>query len=93
MMCQVDIENSRTQDVKSLNLMVIDFIFNKHIKLDISNLSKEELDLLKLAISKNNKYCDIEMFFIDSCDIPEFGPDYDFKIDKNILYGEYIRND
>ena len=93
MICHLDIENSKTQKVVTYNLNIIEYVENKHIKIDISNLSKEELSLLSLAISKNNKYCDIELFFIDDSNYPEFGPDYDFKIEKNILIGKYIRGE
>ena len=55
---------------------------------------KGELEVLNLAISnkKEHNYTDIEMFFIDDSNIPEFGPDYDFYIKNNILIGVYTRD-
>ena len=86
----IDIENSKTKNVITYDLKIIDYVKNRYIKFDISNLNKKELEVLNLAISnkKEYEYTDIEMFFIDDSDIPEFGPDYDFYIKDNILIGE-----
>jgi hypothetical protein len=91
MIAHIDIENSHTQEVITLDLKINEYIEDKIIKFDISNLNNEELNILKIAISSNNKYSDIEMFFIDDCNIPEFGPDYDFYIEKDELIGKYIK--
>ena len=93
MIAHVDIENAKTQDVKTLDLNLIEYIEDEKIVLDIKNLTEEEMDMLKLAISKDEetRYTDIEMFFIDDSEYPEFGPDYDFYIEDGLLSGIYIR--
>ena len=93
MIAHVDIENSKTQDVKTLDLNVIEYVEDEKIVFDISKLNEEELDMLKLAISKDEdtRYTDIEMFFIDDVIYPEFGPDYDFYIEGGLMTGLYVR--
>lgn len=93
MRASIEIENSHTKKVEVLSLNVLEFIDNKIIKIDISNLSKEELKLLEDAISSDKKlsYTDIEMFYIDDDTIPYFGPDFDFYIEDNNLVGYYNR--
>ena len=94
MKASIDIENSRTQEVKTIEVNVIEHIENKIIKFDIKDLTKEELDILTLAISetKETSYTDIEMFFIDNDEIPYFGPDYNFYIKDNQLIGIYNKD-
>ena len=94
MKASIDIENSKLKDVVTFELKVIEYIENKIIKFDISNLNTNNLEILKKAISNDLKYnyTDIEMFFINNSDIPEFGPDYDFYIKDNKLIGIYIKN-
>ena len=89
----IDIENSHTQEVLTLDLKVIEYLENERIIFDISKLSTSELESLKLAIStsKEFEYTDIEMFFIGDSSIPEFGPDYKFEIDNDKLIGTYIK--
>ena len=82
---QLDIENSRTRDVITLELNIINndegyFVF------DISKLDDDVLNLLVNAIDKKLTYTDIEMFYVNGDKIPYFGPDYDFKIDNDRLY-------
>ena len=76
----VDIENSRTQKVITLDLPIIEHIENKLIKFDISKLTEQGLSILNIAISERKElsYSDIEMFFIDNDEVPYFGPDYNF---------------
>ena len=90
----IDIENSHTKKVITLEVPIIEHIKNKIIKSDISNLSKEQTSLLENAISElpELSYTDIELFFIDTDNTPNFGPDYDFYIKDNILIGIYNRN-
>jgi hypothetical protein len=93
MIAHIDIENSHTQDVETLDLVVNEYIEDEIVKFDISDLDEEQLEMLKLAISteKDTRYTDIEMFFIDDDNIPEFGPDYHFYIENNELIGQYIK--
>ena len=93
MRAYIDIENSRTQDVDTIKADIVEYVYNKIIRFDISNLKKEELKKLKMAISKKYNYTDIEMFFIVDSRIPEFGPDYEFFIKDNLLVGIYTRKD
>lgn len=94
MKVSIDIENSKTQDVKTIEVNIIEHIENKIIKFDIKDLTKEKLDMLTLAISetKETSYTDIEMFFIDNDEIPYFGPDYNFYIKDNQLIGIYNKD-
>ena len=90
----IDIENSHTKRVITLEVPIHEHIKNKIIKFDISNLSKEQIIILENAISElpELSYTDIELFFINNDNIPNFGPDYDFYIKDNILIGIYNRN-
>ncbi len=93
MKASIDIENAMTGEVNTIELNINEYIEDKIIKFDISKLSIQEIELLKYAISnkKENDYIDIEMFFIDNSNIPEFGPDYDFYIKDDELVGVYNR--
>lgn len=94
MKAYIDIENSHTKKVITLEVPIIEHIKNKITKFDISNLSKKQIILLENAISELPEllYTDIELFYIDNNNIPNFGPDYDFYIKDNLLIGIYNRN-
>ena len=94
MIGHIDIENSKTKKVITLDLNITEYIKNKIIKFDIKSLSEEKIDILSKAISelKEYSYTDIEMFFIDDNNKPNFGPDYNFYIKDNLLVGIYNRN-
>jgi hypothetical protein len=92
MKAYVDIENSKTKQVNTLEVDVInlDFINNdiNNLDFDISNLTKEELIILRNAINPTLRYTDIELFYIDEDSTPFFGPDYTFSIDDGHLNGK-----
>ena len=80
----LDIENSKTKKVNTLELSVIkddeeNFIF------DISSLNKDETEMLNDAINSKLLYTDIELFYIGESTIPYFGPDYEFIIENGRL--------
>ena len=89
----VDVENSHTREVKTIELPIIEFIENKIIKFDINSISEEEKKMLVDAISELPElgFTDIEMFFIGDDNVPNFGPDYNFYIKDNTLVGIYNR--
>lgn len=93
MKAYVDIENSHTHKVKTIELPVLEFMEDKIIKFDISTINDEEIKILVDAISElpELRFTDIEMFFIDDDNIPNFGPDYNFYIKDNTLVGIYNR--
>lgn len=93
MKAYINIENSHTREVKIIELSIIEFIENKIIKFDIHSLNEEENKILVDAISElpELEFTDIEMFFIDEEQEPNFGPDYDFYIKDNTLVGIYNR--
>ena len=93
MKAYINIENSHTRKIKMIELPIIEFIENKIIKFDINSLTEEERKMLVDAISELPKleFTDIEMFFIDKENEPNFGPDYDFYIKDNTLVGIYNR--
>lgn len=93
MKAYVDVENSHTRKVKTIELPVLEFIEDKIIKFDISSINDEENKMLVDAISELPElgFTDIEMFFIDNDNIPNFGPDYNFYIKDNTLIGIYNR--
>ena len=90
----IDIENSHTQKVITLEVPLLEFDYHKKAIFDISNITQDELEKLKLAIDSKEElmYTDIEMFFTDQGDCPNFGPDYEFTIKDNKLIGIYTRN-
>ena len=92
MKAYINIENSKTRKVEKIIVPLLEFNNEGTIKFDISLLSERELDILKNAIDQRLDYTDIEMFFTDVDEYPNFGPDYEFKISGNILEGVYIRN-
>ena len=75
----IDIENSKTQKVETICVNVIKYEEDEII-FDITNINSHELKILKNAINDKLTYTDIEMFFIDNSDIPNFGPDYEYEI-------------
>lgn len=85
----IDIENSKTQKVETICVNVIKYEENEII-FDISTLNNHELEILKNAINDKLTYTDIEMFFIDKSNIPNFGPDYEYEIIDNKLILKYI---
>lgn len=85
----IDIENSKTQIVETVNVNIIKYEENEMI-FDISTLNNHELEILKNAINDKLTYTDIEMFFIGDSNIPNFGPDYEYEIIDNKLILKYI---
>lgn len=89
MKAYLDIENSKTQEVITILLPVLEFEENGHIIFDISKVNDKEKELILDAINPELGYTDIEMFFIDDDDVPYFGPDYDYSISDNKLILDY----
>lgn len=89
MKANLDIENSKTQEVITILLPVLEFEENGHIIFDISKVNDKEKELILDAINPELGYTDIEMFFIDDDDVPYFGPDYDYSISDNKLILDY----
>lgn len=92
MKAYLDIENSRTKEVKTIVLPVIKCDLRNKVILDLKGLSDSELDILRKAVSLDKKYSytDIELFFIDNDEKPNFGPDYDIIIDGSTLVLSYV---
>lgn len=90
MKAKIDIENSKTKKVITLNVDVIKYEHNEEVIFDISKLNDSEINILNDAIDEKLTYTDIEMFFIDDNNIPEFGPDYKCTIENNKLILKYI---
>ena len=91
MKAQIDIENSKTGLVNTINLKIIKYEKDNEIIFDVSSLNDRELKLLKDAINQELKYTDIELFFINESNIPEFGPDYNYELIENKLTLKYIK--
>lgn len=91
MKAQIDIENSKTGLVDTINVKVIKYDKDNEIIFDISSLNYKELNLLKDAINQELQYTDIELFFIGDSNIPEFGPDYNYELIENKLILKYIK--
>lgn len=89
MKANLDIENSKTQEVITILLPVLEFKENGHIIFDISKVNDKEKELILDAINPEFGYTDIEMLFIDDDDVPYFGPDYDYSISDNKLILDY----
>ena len=87
----IDIENSKTKIVDTLDLEIIE-INKRDISFDISKLNESDLDKLKKAIDKNLFYTDIELFYIDESSLPCYGPDLIFEIKDNKLIGTIREN-
>lgn len=86
----IDIENSKTKKVETICVNVIKCVLDKEIIFDISNINSHELEILKDAINEKLTYTDIEIFFIDESNIPNFGQDYKCNlVDKNLIL-DYI---
>lgn len=90
MKAYIDIENSRTQKVVTICVEVIKYEYDEEIIFDISSLNIDELQLLNDAIDNDKTYTDVEMFFIDDSNIPNFGPDYKYELKDNKLILSYI---
>ena len=82
MIASIDIENSKTKKVNTIYVKVLKNENNKNLIFDISELNEEDLKLLKNAIDDDLPYTDIELFFIDRETTPNFGPDYNYKIEN-----------
>ncbi len=92
MRAYIDIENASNKNVITLKLEIVEYIKDKIIRFNIKDIKKEELKLLNKAISNKYDDIDIELFFIDDSEIPEFGPDYEFFIKDDLLVGIYNRD-
>ena len=93
MMAWIDVENAHTNDVITYKVPLIKFEDYKEVIFDISNLTNDDFDVLRIAIdtSKDTSYTDIELFYTDQDKYPNYGPDYKFEIDGNKLVGKYVR--
>lgn len=85
MIASINIENEKTKKVKTIYVKVLKKENNKNLIFDISELNKKDLELLKNAIDDDIPYTDIELFFIDEETKPNFGPDYNWKIENHKL--------
>lgn len=90
MKAYIDIENSKTQNVDTICVDIIKYEYDSEVIFDISSLDKRELSLLYDAIDESKPYTDVEMFFIDDSNIPNFGPDYNYNVKDNKLILKYI---
>lgn len=90
MKAYIDIENSKTQNVDTICVDIIKYEYDSEVIFDISSLDKRELSLLYDAIDESKPYTDVEMFFIDDSNIPNFGPDYNYNVKDNKLVLKYI---
>ena len=88
----LDIENSKTNDVITIKLPILNYSKNDYIVLDIREINEEEYKLLEDATNPALGYTDIELFFIEGDPLPNFGPDYKCKIEDNKLILRYERN-
>lgn len=94
MMSSIDIENSKTRQVITYELPLLEYNPFGVTIFDITKLSKNDIEVLKDAINNNEEYdyTDIEMFFSSTePGTPNFGSDFDFKIVENTLVGTYIK--
>ncbi len=90
MKAYIDIENSKTQNVDTICVDIIKYEYDSEVIFDISSLDKRELSLLYDAIDESKPYTDVEMFFIDDSNTPNFGPDYNYNVKDNKLVLKYI---
>ena len=90
MKAYIDIENSKTQNVDTICVDIIKYEYDSEVIFDISSLDKRELSLLYDAIDESKPYTDVEMFFIDDSNTPNFGPDYNYNVKDNKLILKYI---
>ena len=86
----IDIENSKTQQIITLDVDVIEYLDNYKVVFDISRLNRTDLDMLKEAVSTIDTR--IESFLIGNNKNPEYGQDYSFKIDGLELIGMFNKN-
>ncbi len=90
---QIDIENSRTQSVKSIIVPILEYNEDESFIFELSQLSEEDLLILTEAVDVNLKYTDIELFFVSMENgLFNYGDDYEYKIKDNKLIGTYIFN-
>lgn len=89
MKAYIDIENFKTQEVITICAKVKKYNCYKDALFDISMLNNEEKKLLIDAIDNKLTYIDIEMFFIDEDNTPNFGSDYKYEIKDNDLILTY----
>ncbi len=83
---EIDIENSHTKKVITLEVPITEYIVDDKCIFDISNLDNKELNLLKDAINDNLSYTDIEIFYVSTMgNLPHFGPDFEYTIKNNKL--------
>lgn len=59
----LDIENSKTNDVITIKLPILNYSKNDYIVLDIREINEEEYKLLEDATNPAPGYTDIELFF------------------------------
>ena len=67
MMAWIDVENAHTNDVITYKVPLIKFEDYKEVIFDISNLTNDDFDVLRIAIdtSKDTSYTDIELFYTE----------------------------
>ena len=92
MKAYLNIENAKIKKVEKIEVPLLEYNTEGIVKFDISSLSDHEMDILKDAINEELNYTEVEMFFTDIDKYPNFGPDYEFSINDNILNGIYTRN-
>lgn len=83
MKAYIDIENSRTKEVKTLQLSVLTYVEDNYIVLSMDDINESDYKLLIDAIDPKLSYTDIEMFFIDDDPLPNFGPDYTYALEDD----------
>lgn len=95
MKAYLDIENSRTQQVTTLEVDIIESVKDDLFVFDLSNITSNEMEQLIDAINESKEYfyTDIEMFFVDNKISPCFGDDYKYEIKGNRLYAVNTRKE
>lgn len=94
MKAYLDIENSKTNQVITVEVPVVTYDLQKQVVFDIKNIGEQDFNLILNAInpSKEYAYTDIELFFIDGDNTPNFGPDYLATINGNYLILNYQKH-
>ena len=95
MKAYLDIENSKTKQVTTIEVPIVSCDLEKQVVFDIKNIGEQDFNLILNAInpSKEYAYTDIELFFIDGDNTPNFGPDYLATINGNYLILDYQKHD
>ena len=95
MKAYLDIENSKTKQVTTVEVPVVSCDLWKRVIFDIKDINNQDMNLILNAIntSKEYAYTDIELFFIDKDNTPIFGPDYLATINGNYLILDYQKHD